>query len=322
MADSEGGTGADATVQRQSEHLTGDQPLEGVRVLDVSSQLGAYCSRLLADLGADVIKVEPPEGDALRTRPPFADSRQSPEHSLMFATYHANKRGITLDTTSDLALPALAKLGATADVVVISPTREAPLVGFDWDRQELSWATADAVVASVTPFGLTGPMRHWRSTAFLSYAMSGSMHRVGHPDSPPLSIPGEQQWDEAGLYAAIGVLAALRVRSQVGGQLLDLAVHEVAASKDYSIARYDVYGLAEWGRNVPVGFPPTGTWRCRDGDFDISCYQPHHWGAFLKMLDHPPEIGRSRSWPGASAARPHRESDRCDSKPAGRPIPA
>ena len=99
------------------------QPLTGVRVLDLSGAIGAYCTRLLGDLGADVVKVEPPAGDALRRRPPFKDGATGPEASLVFATYHANKRGITLDTTSDTALPLLAELGATADVVVISPSR-------------------------------------------------------------------------------------------------------------------------------------------------------------------------------------------------------
>lgn len=123
------------------------------------------------------------------------------------------------------------------------------------------------------------------------------MHRAGSPGSTPLGIPGQFQWDEAGLYATFGILAALRVRPEEGGQLLDLSVHEVATAKDYMLSRYDVTGMNEWSRKVVAGFPPTGTWQCTDGNIDISCYQPHHWGAFLKMLDYPevladPELGQ------------------------------
>ena len=102
-------------------------------MLDVSDAIGAYCTRLLAGLGADVIKVEYPEGDELRRRPPFRDGSVGPEASLVFAYYHAGKRGITLDTRREESVPILRELGATADVVVISPSRRRPLAGFDED---------------------------------------------------------------------------------------------------------------------------------------------------------------------------------------------
>jgi benzylsuccinate CoA-transferase BbsE subunit len=264
--------------------------LAGVRVLDLTSAIGAYCTRTLGDLGADVIKVEHPEGDAYRTRPPLAKSASGSQRSLIFETYNLNKRGITLDMANEGAVPLLDELGRTADVIVLSPTPRQPVAGFDPEGKSLAWAREDAILAAITPFGLTGPLRNWRSTPYLSYAMGGGMHRAGKAGGPPLGIPGQQQWDEAGLYGAIAVLGALRSRPSTGGQLLDLAVHEVAFTKDYMIPRYDVDGMAEWGRSVLVGFPPTGTWQCRDGSLDISCYQAHHWGAFLQMVDNPPEL--------------------------------
>lgn len=266
------------------------QPLHGVRVVDLTSAIGAYCTRLLGDLGADVVKVEPPAGDPMRRKPPFKGGSAGPEASLLFASYHVNKRGVTLDVSDERALPLLAELGAGADVVVLSPSRRAPVVGFDRDVPSLSWARVDAIVAVVTPFGFTGPLRDFRTTPFVSFAMGGGMHHIGEPEGPPVAPPGQLQWDEAGLAGAAGILAALRARPAAGGQFLDLSVHEVAAAKDFLIERYDAEGSGVRGRSLGIGYPPTGTWQCVDGPLEVSCHQRHHWDAFLEMLGRPEEL--------------------------------
>jgi crotonobetainyl-CoA:carnitine CoA-transferase CaiB-like acyl-CoA transferase len=260
-----------------------------LRVLDLSDAVGAYCSKLLADLGADVLKVERRRGDDLRGRPPFGDSEAGPV-SLVFAAYHANKRGITLDFARPESLPVCAALGRNADVIIVSPTARHPVAGFDRDGPALDWARPDAVVAAITPFGLTGPWRDLRMTAFLSFAMGGGMHPIGDPDGPPLAGPGQLAWDEAGAHAAFGILVALSARDRVGGQVLDLSVHEVAAAKDFLLERYDVGRPGEWGRKVGVGYPPTGVWECADGPLAVATHQRHHWQAFLAMLDNPAEL--------------------------------
>jgi crotonobetainyl-CoA:carnitine CoA-transferase CaiB-like acyl-CoA transferase len=146
-------------------------------------------------------------------------------------------------------------------------------------------------VCALTPFGLTGPARDFRTTAFISYAMSGCAHRAGPATGPPLMVPGQQQWDEASIHAAVAVMAALRVRDRgEGGQLIDLAVHEVGAAKDFLVERYDVEAMGAWGRAVHVGIPPTGRWECADGILDIGAHQRHHWDAFLEMAGHPEEL--------------------------------
>lgn len=262
-------------------------PLSDVRVLDVSGAIGAYCSKLLADLGADVLKAEPPGGDELRRRPPFFDEGRHAAGSLVFASYHANKRGITLDVGHPDCLPALEALGRYCDVVVASPSARRPVVGFDRDTPSVAWAEPNAVVASITPFGLSGPLRDMRMTPFLSFAMSGGMHYAGNQDGPPLAVPGQLQWDEAGINAAFGIVVALLSRETVGGQLLDLSVHEVGVAKDFLLERYDVARPGQWGRTVSVGIPPTGVWSCADGPFAVAAHQNHHWQAFLSMLDHP-----------------------------------
>jgi crotonobetainyl-CoA:carnitine CoA-transferase CaiB-like acyl-CoA transferase len=265
------------------------RPLAGVRVLDVSDAIGAYCTRLLAGFGADVIKVEYPEGDELRRRPPFRDGASGVETSLVFAYYHAGKRGITLDTRRDASAPLLERLGHDADVVVISPSRRRPLAGFDEARLGVSWAPEDAVICSVTPYGLTGPYRHRRATHFIGHATSGGMHRVGPPEGPPVTIPGQQHWDEASAHAALSVLAALQNRPRVGGQTIDIAAHEVAVTRDFAFDRYQMTGMA-LDRTATIGYPPTGTWQCKDGPFDVAAHQTRHWDAFVRMLDSPPEL--------------------------------
>jgi crotonobetainyl-CoA:carnitine CoA-transferase CaiB-like acyl-CoA transferase len=258
----------------------------GVRVLDLAGPIGAYCSKLLADLGADVVKVEPPSGDSMRRTPPVTDAAGS----LVFASYHANKRGITLDVGRPGALPVFDALGPTCDVVLLSPSARRPVAGFDRDALALSWATPDTIVASITPFGLTGPWRDMRMTSFLSYAICGQMHFAGMSDGPPLAAPGQMAWDEAGIHGALGISAAMVARDRVGGQLLDLAVHEVEAAKDFLLERFSVERPGGWGRMVGVGIPPTGVWQCADGPLAVAAHQRHHWQAFLAMLDQPEDL--------------------------------
>ena len=132
-------------------------PLGGMRVLDLSGRTGAYCTKILADLGADVIKVELPAGDRLRFVPPFRDGRTGPEAGLLFAYYHHNKRGITLDWERVDAEVLLAELAATAHVVIASPRGERQqLHGFIDDPPSLSWVPDSALTCFITPFGLTG----------------------------------------------------------------------------------------------------------------------------------------------------------------------
>ena len=131
-------------------------PLDGIRVLDLSGPVGSYGGRLLADAGADVVKVELPAGDELRRQDPFAGGRSDPERSLTFAYYHANKRGIVLDYRRAETLGVLAELGANADVVLLTP----PVTGFDPKTRELSWAAPDASRLRGYPVRAHRPLPH------------------------------------------------------------------------------------------------------------------------------------------------------------------
>ena len=184
----------------------------------------------------------------------------------------------------------LERLVAGADVVVISPSPERPMPGFDTTTAELDWASPAAIVCSVTPFGVTGPYARRRATHLTSFAQSGGMWRAGAAGTPPIPLPPNLHWHIASAHAVVAILAALRVREQVGGQFIDISAQEVEQYQEVLWEAYHFQGLRPGGRTIPIGVPPTGVWECRDGLFDVAAHQVQHWEAFLELLDHPPEL--------------------------------
>ncbi len=180
--------------------------LAGVRVLDLADQQGAFAGKLLAGLGADVVLVEPPEGSPLRSIPPFWQGVEDPERSLFFWFYNAGKRGITLDWRRPEGAERLGRLAARADVVIeTEPPGTLAALGLRALNPRL-------VIASITPFGQTGPYRAWRASDTVAQAMGGMMFVNGHRDGPPLRSLGLQAYHQAGILAAVGVVSALLAR--------------------------------------------------------------------------------------------------------------
>jgi crotonobetainyl-CoA:carnitine CoA-transferase CaiB-like acyl-CoA transferase len=265
------------------------QPLNGIRVIDLSSPVGTYCTKLLADLGADVVLVEPPDGDPYRRLGPYRTGASGPEASLAFAYYQTNKKSITLDLDLEDDRAVLAGLGRSADVVVISPGG-APLWGYQPEALTLDWASPDSIVCAVTPYGATGPHRDRPATHLTSFAQGGQMCRTGEPGSPPRAQPGNLHFHLAATHAALAIVAALGVRDDVGGQFIDISAQEIEVFHDLTYEAYHSEGLRPGGRNIGIGVPPTGMWQCRDGILDIAAHADRHWEAFLEMLDHPEEL--------------------------------
>jgi crotonobetainyl-CoA:carnitine CoA-transferase CaiB-like acyl-CoA transferase len=257
-----------------------------MRVLDLSSRVGAYCGKLLADLGADVIKVERPGGDALRRMPPFprGDTEAS---GLLFSWYHNNKRGVTLDWTQADAVPLLTELASTAAVVIVSPDAREQLAGYREESPHLPWVQPETTLCAVTPFGLTGPWRNWRATPFTTFAASGQMHAVGPDDGPPWAMPGQQLYDMASTRAAGMVVAILA--GDAPGQTIDVSAQEVGAWQYHVIQRFNVSGRI-MTRATNFGPPPGGVWRCRDGSIDIAAHSVHHWDVFVELLGSPEDL--------------------------------
>jgi two-component sensor histidine kinase len=202
--------------------------LEGIRVLEVGHLVGAaYATKLLADLGADVVKIEPPGiGDAARRRGPFPHGEAHPERSGLFLYLNANKRGITLDLTRPAGRAAFDRLVADADLLVhnVHPMDMAAH-GLDYDR--LSALNPRLVMTSIAPFGLTGPLAHYRATDLVLWNAGGIATLNGdpaHPELPPLKAFGDQAGFQAGVHAAIPSLAALVAGAR---ELADTALTEV-----------------------------------------------------------------------------------------------
>jgi crotonobetainyl-CoA:carnitine CoA-transferase CaiB-like acyl-CoA transferase len=265
----------------------GELPLHGVRVLDISGRPGAYCGKILADFGADVLKAELPSGDRMRFQPPFHDDGTGQRTSLLFTYYHHNKRSITLDWERDESLHLLERLAAFADVVLASPRGELERpIGVLDDPPSLSWVPDSALTCFITPFGLTGPYRDWRATPFTSFAMSGYMHAFGTPEGPPLAMPGQQFYDEAGIWAAFLVQATLKAPRERRAPVIDLSVHEVGLFNKLGTEQYGLAGQIKT-RATNFGPPPGGIWPCRDGLVDIGAHSDRQWELFVDLLGRP-----------------------------------
>jgi crotonobetainyl-CoA:carnitine CoA-transferase CaiB-like acyl-CoA transferase len=197
--------------------------LEGVRVIDLTSHLsGPYCSMLLADQGADVIKVErPEEGDDARRMPPFVKGESSP-----FMLWNRNKRSIALDLKSEAGRAVCRELAAGADVFLenFKPGTAARLgLGYD----DLAALNPRLVYCSISGYGQTGPYRERPGFDLMMQAMTGIMSVTGPEDGPPFRLPLAICDIGAGMFAAFGILAALRARERSGrGQQVDASLYE------------------------------------------------------------------------------------------------
>ena len=208
--------------------------LDGVRVLEVGDLVSAaYATKLLADLGADVVKIEPHRGDLTRGRGPFPGNIPDPEASGLFLYLNANKRGITLDLTQPRGQAALEALAARADLLVhnVHPTLMAAH-GLDYDR--LSAANPRLVMTSIAPFGLSGPHATYRGPDVVTWSAGGVSTlngQTGEPDLPPLKAFGDQSGFQAALNAAVGSLGALFARLATGrGEHVEVSAQESVAA--------------------------------------------------------------------------------------------
>lgn len=203
--------------------------LEGYRVLDLTDSQGYLCGKIMGDLGADVIKIEPPQGDAGRSVGPFYRDIPHPEKSLFWFAYNHNKRGITLNIETADGRQMLERLVASADFLIESfPPGYLDSLGLGYSV--LKEANERLIFVSITPFGQTGPYSSYKASDIVSMAMSGEMYLCGDPDRPPLRISFPQACWHACADAAVGALVAYYHREQTGeGQQVDISIHHSAA---------------------------------------------------------------------------------------------
>jgi crotonobetainyl-CoA:carnitine CoA-transferase CaiB-like acyl-CoA transferase len=262
--------------------------LDGIRVLDLSDWVaGSYCTRLLADYGADVIKVERPEGSATRHEGPYAGDDPDIERSALFLHLNANKRSVTLDFTTEHGAEIARTLAAKCDVVIedYAPGTLAAH-GLDWSR--LSEGRDDLVMVSITPFGQSGPWRDYRGSELTLQAMGGPMHSNGTQEREPIKSGGYVAHCHAGISAAYGaMLARYRVESGGAGDHIDLAIYETQSgfrdrrTPSTMAAAYAGYASKRQGG---AGAVARGVRLASDGYVNLLGHSPRYWPAFLKLI--------------------------------------
>ncbi len=229
--------------------------LDGIRVLDLGTEVsGPFCAKLLADYGADVIKVElPGVGDPARRMGPFADDDPHPEKSIPFLYINTNKRGVTLDTRNPTGRGLLEALLQTADVLVENvPPAHAEDLGLDYAG--LTRNNPGLVVTSITAFGQSGPYRDYSATDLVNCAFSGLMYHTGDSDREPLRNSLNQSLYVAGINAAVATSAALLHRMATGrGQHVDVSAVECLAAHLVQPVPYYTYMGAIKGRRPVRG---------------------------------------------------------------------
>ena len=240
--------------------------LSPYRILDLTDEKGLLCGKILADLGADVIKIEKPGGDTSRNIGPYYHDEIDPEKSLYWFSYNTNKRGITLDIETGSGKDILKEMVKTADVVVESfPPGYMEEHGLGYS--ELEKVNPEIIAASITPFGQTGPYRDYNYSDITLYALGGYMSSVGYSDRPPVRISHHfQTYLHGGGQAAGGVVMALYHREMTGeGQYIDVSIHDAIAriTPERVTAFWDFNKRVQHrpGHQVIVG----RIWECKDG---------------------------------------------------------
>lgn len=286
--------------------------LAGIRVVETAQLVaGPYCARLFADVGAEVVKIEPPAGDRSRALGPFPRDEPDPETSGLFFHLNSGKRSVVLDLETSADRDRLCKLIAAADVLVDDRSAsELRRLGLTY--AELSALNPDLVMVSITPFGLTGPYADWKGYDLNAFHLSGSSSRyLGRPGETPLE-PGTFAADYmAGAAGAAWGLGAVLGRSRVGrGQQVDVSAAEVSAALftgALNITTYRQTGIAEkrTGQGMVIT-APAGVMATRDGYVWMLAVEPRHWEGLARAMGDPewmadPELTANMFARGAQA---------------------
>ncbi len=260
------------------------EPLRGLRVIDCTDGWGELCARLLGDLGADVVRVEPPEGSRSRHLAPTHDGL-----GLFHAYRNIGKRPLSLDLGTDEGRRAMEEMLAGADIFIESSRPGESDTGLD-PAGVLS-LHPHLVVTSITPFGRRGPYRHWEASDSVIEAMSGMMFKAGIPSKPPLIPPSQIANDIASTTAAFATLAACWQKARTGhGQHIDLSVMAATAqTTDWSMSSASV----SRARGLPYNEVRNGSgpvysiYACKDGYVRMVVLSRRQWHSMRDWLGEP-----------------------------------
>lgn len=243
--------------------------LDSYRVLDLTDHRGQFCGKILADLGADVVKIEPPGGDPARRIGPFIDDDPDPEKSLYWSAYNTSKRSITLDLLQEKDRDRLRRLAGQAKFLIESFS-PGFLEQLGLSFEVLHRLNPSLIMVSITPFGQTGPYAHFKDSDLINMGMGGQMTLCGDRDRAPLRFTAEQSYSLGGMYGAMAALAAHLFREKTGlGQYIDVSIQESVFQPSRSTRIYwDIQRFLEQREGACMA---RGTltfrnlWPCRDG---------------------------------------------------------
>ncbi len=273
-------------------------PLAGLRILELADETGQFCGKLLGDLGADVVKIEPPGGEGSRRVGPFLDDIPHPERSLSFWYYNTSKRGITLNLATADGRALFERLAAASDVI-LETFRPGFLASLALDHETLCKQNPRLIMCSLTPFGQTGPWRDYLSSDLLHMAAGGEMASSGYdeadvPSAPPIAPGGGNAWHMGCHFAYMAIMAALVHRTVSGlGQYIDVSIHDACAlTTEAAIANYVYRGEVvrrQTGRHHAAGATPRTQFRAKDGTYVCALIggrlNPRFVGELADLLD-------------------------------------
>ncbi len=266
--------------------------LSSLRVLEIGGMLSApYCGKLLADAGARVVKLEPSGvGEPARRYGPWPDDIPHPERSGLFLYLNANKQGITANLETPTGRSIMRRLVAASDVVVHNvPPSDMERLGLDYDA--LAADNPNLVMASISPWGLSGPWRDYKAYDINLAAAGGICEGLGEADREPLTFGTPEVGYFAGMAAASAIVMALLGRDTHGGQHIDIAEAETMAGlyngPEALMAVYEWRVTRRTGHHA-LDFPyPNCILRCKDGHIFVGSPEGRQWGRLLQVMGNP-----------------------------------
>jgi crotonobetainyl-CoA:carnitine CoA-transferase CaiB-like acyl-CoA transferase len=266
-----------------------DKALSGLKVLEWADFIaGPYCGKLLADLGAEVVKVEKPGvGDEARQRGPFPDHIPHPEKSGLFLYLNANKLGVTLDVETATGTKIFKQLVKEADIL-IEDHAPAAMQSLGLDYASLQEVNPALIMVSITAFGQTGPYKDYKGYAINSSALGGQSVCAGEPGREPLTPPMGLGHYQSGAAGATAAMAALFARDLNGkGQQVDISEAQVWATlhTGNQESSFIMHGMKRmrWGHRTPGVYPYT-ILPCKDGFMSMIAIQGYQWKRFLELM--------------------------------------
>jgi len=268
------------------------QGLEGLNVLELGGNVAApLAAKLMADLGATVVKVEPPGGDPARRRGPFRDGRPDPEASGLFLALNANKRSVVLDLEGDAGQAELERLVARTDLLVHNlPLERMRAQRIDYAR--FAALNPRLVMLTLTPFGLTGPYADYAATDLTVMCAGGWSYICPGPGTPPERPPikpfGQHAWVQAAVHGAMAAMGAVfGARANGVGDHVEVSAQEVEVSHlGRTLVNY-TYAERVETRTGPRLLGPMGFFRCRDGEVMMIVIEEDQWTRLVELMGNP-----------------------------------